>query len=182
MPYTKEKVPIQNPQENAIVISFSIHYITQYGQELYVNLDDYTCKFVFFLFKPFYFRIFLMYRKLTWTSGHIWKGTITLVRPRTLKWSYSLLCGEIVLRREELKYPRVYSLDDIHKYYHIYDRWDNPQSSVSPLTFGSLPVNDEKTFSSNNDGGYFSPRSSRYITSIYVTQKKVKDTNSDDEN
>ncbi|EKE40759.1 hypothetical protein ENUP19_0298G0042 [Entamoeba nuttalli] len=164
MPYTKEKVPIQNPQENAIVISFSIHYITQYGQELYVNLDDYTCK------------------KLTWTSGHIWKGTITLVRPRTLKWSYSLLCGEIVLRREELRCPRIYSLDDIHKYYHIYDRWDNPQSSVSPLTFGALPLSDEKTFSSNNEGGYFSPRSSRYITSIYVTPKKVKDTNSDDDN
>ena len=99
----------------AITISFSIHYHTYYGQELQLNLDESTC------------------RKLTWTPGDIWMGTITIIRPRTIKWWYSVTYNNEIQRIEEIPLPRDYVIDHHHTYYHIYDRWGNPMSSVSPL-------------------------------------------------
>ncbi|KAL7719221.1 Uncharacterized protein QTN25_003593 [Entamoeba marina] len=144
----------QSTHETSITISFSVHYITEYGQELYVNLDDYTCK------------------KMTWTNGHIWMGSVTVVRPRTIKWSYSVMKDDTVLRVEDLLYQRFYSLDKIHKYFHVFDRWNNSQSSVSPLTFGELNTHEPLILKD----GYIDPnRSSHpspYIKSIFIPSKK----------
>ena len=100
----------------AITISFSIHYKTYYGQELLLNLDDTTV------------------RKLTWTSGDIWMGSITIIRPRNIRWWYSVTYNDSIQRVEEMQLPRTYPLDSQHNHFHIFDRWGNPCSSVSPLT------------------------------------------------
>ena len=100
-----------------ITISFSIHYKTYYGQELYLNLDDSTS------------------RKLQWTENDIWMGTITLPRPRTLRWSYSVYVENTLQRQEQIKMGRRYTIDSKHNYFHIFDQWDMISSSVSPLSF-----------------------------------------------
>ena len=115
----KKKPRTQNIEQNNITLDFSIKYITTYGQELYVNMDDYTCK------------------KLIWCDGHVWRGRFILFKPRKITWTYTVVENDRIIRREEMIRQRTYELDDTHKYYHIFDQWDNPRSSVSPLTFGS---------------------------------------------
>ncbi|KAL7714565.1 Uncharacterized protein QTN25_007871 [Entamoeba marina] len=155
MPFTKGLDQISNV--TSITISFSVHYITEYGQELYVNLDDYTCK------------------KMTWTNGHIWMCSITVVRPRPIKWSYSVMKGDTVLRVEDLLYHRYYSLDKTHKFFHVFDRWNNPHSSVSPLTFGELNTHEPLLFKENYIDPNRSNQPSPYIKAIFIPSRKVKE-------
>ena len=144
----------------AITISFSIHYKTYFGQEIYVNLDDSTC------------------RKLKWTSGDIWQGTVTIVRPRTIKWCYSVHFEDKIQRNEEIQFPRSYKLDKVHKYFHIFDRWGYLNSSVSPLNF--VDKNSKHLKNKNNlnlqkkdiliepIANVNTPKKSPYITSLFV--------------
>ncbi|EDR26844.1 hypothetical protein EDI_253090 [Entamoeba dispar SAW760] len=136
----------------AITISFSIHYKTNFGEELFLNLDDSTC------------------RKLTWMPGHIWMGTVTVVRPRSIRWWYSVVKDDSVIRIEDMTYPRTYRLDKLHKYFHVFDRWENPISSVSPLTLLEKPtplISDDQL---NRIRSKISvkPKKSPYITSFLV--------------
>ena len=136
----ENKIIVQDPKEKAFVLSFVIHYVTTYGEEVYLNLDDYTRK------------------KFIWTKGHLWKGTIVLVRPRTLRWTYSIVVDNKVTRTERLLYPREYTITSAHKYYHLYDIWDDPETSASPLIFNMNEPIDEH-FIQTNVSVYSSPRS-----------------------
>ncbi|ELP85801.1 hypothetical protein EIN_281720 [Entamoeba invadens IP1] len=133
-----------------ITISFSIQYQTIYGEELYVSLDDSS------------------YRKLTWKAGHIWVGNVTIQRPRTLRWSYSVQYNGVVVRHEQLLYPRQFKFDANHKFFHVFDRWDCTQSSVSPLTI-TKPQKIETTNSEVvNKGQTYSRKRSPKILSVFV--------------
>ncbi|ELP84627.1 hypothetical protein EIN_172720 [Entamoeba invadens IP1] len=133
-----------------ITVAFSIHYQTSYGEELYVILDDSTS------------------RKLTWRPGHIWVGSATIQRPRTLRWSYTLQNNGQVIRRENLIYPRQYKLDKNHKFFHLFDRWDNSCSNVSPLTIHPTGTQD-RDFSQNNKSQTISPlKKSQSIITVFV--------------
>ena len=107
-----------NQGNGLITISLSIQYVTTFGQEIYVNFDDYTCK------------------KLSWTPGHVWIGSVNMTRPRTMHWWYSVYEGGKEIRVEQNQ-QRSYKFSKRHSYYHIFDRWDNRISSVSPLSFSN---------------------------------------------
>ncbi|KAL7714441.1 Uncharacterized protein QTN25_007966 [Entamoeba marina] len=138
---------------SAITISFSIHYNTEFGQELYVNLDDYTC------------------RKLTWKPGHIWIGSVTVVRPRTMKWWYSVHHNGQVERVEIMNIQREYLMDNLHKYYHVFDRWGNVNSSVSPLTIANseqVQKVSQSDITKLRSSVSYVPKVSPFITSVLV--------------
>ncbi|ELP91014.1 hypothetical protein EIN_267200 [Entamoeba invadens IP1] len=148
--------------EGLITISFSINYVTTYGEEVYVSLDDYTCK------------------KLTWTPNHIWKGAVTLLRPRTLRWSYSVVEGSSIIRTEHLTTPRSYSLDTSHRYYHVFDKWDVSNTNVSPLTFSS--ITSPFLLSLNLNSSIDNNRSPIQFMPVFIPKKVVKDIGMDDTN
>lgn len=135
----------------SITISFSINYQTAFGEEVYVNLDDCICK------------------KLTWRPGHIWIGSVTVARPRRLRWWYSIRRGDVITRVEVMSIPRTYRLTAQYMYYHVYDRWGYSTSSVSALTIPPL-----KHVPRESSPVCYSPKKSPYIKSILVqtpTQK-----------
>ncbi|ELP92264.1 hypothetical protein EIN_118580 [Entamoeba invadens IP1] len=114
-----------------ITVSFSIHYVTHFGEELCITFDDCTtCK-------------------LKWTSGHIWTGAIDLYFPRLLKWSYTVCCNGKILRVESLESLRQYYVDNSHRLYHVFDQWDNPYPSVSPLNYNETVLSKNNTSTKN---------------------------------
>ena len=59
---------------------------------------------------------------------------------------------------EQLSYPREYTIDSSHRYYHVLDRWGDPSCCVSPMNINMDTPIDEH-FIQNNVSIYYSPRS-----------------------
>ncbi|EDR24536.1 hypothetical protein EDI_080230 [Entamoeba dispar SAW760] len=74
-------------------IDFNIHYITYFGQELYICFNDSE------------------YLPMSWTSGHIWVGKKTINGPIHLEWYYLVKVHNKIQRIEEVHGLREYNFN-----------------------------------------------------------------------
>ncbi|KAL7714750.1 Uncharacterized protein QTN25_007708 [Entamoeba marina] len=123
--------------ERLITLTFSIHYVTVFGEEIQVMFDNSTVK------------------KLTWNTNHLWTGTISTI-PRATRWWYSVIKNGEVVRVEDLEIPREYDFDCKDKYFQIVDHWNDYFTNVTPVTIKKYVVS--KSMASNLIGRYLIPR------------------------
>ena len=113
--------------EHLITVSFSIHYVTVYGEELFISIDNGINKFDVRMHTPS-----LTNRKMTWNPMHLW--TITIVMPqRTARWWYTVTKANEPIRVEQLELPREYDFDTHERYFQIVDHWNDYYTSVTPI-------------------------------------------------
>ncbi|BFU24480.1 hypothetical protein KM1_013600 [Entamoeba histolytica HM-3:IMSS] len=101
-----------------IPVTFSIHYVTSYGEELYIVFDD------------------GVERKMSWSNGHIW--TIRCcVLPRLTRWWYEVKQSCVVTRIEKDLHSRQYIFEK-DRFYNITDSWDCGAYSMKISKFPKL--------------------------------------------
>ncbi|ENY61569.1 hypothetical protein EHI7A_078150 [Entamoeba histolytica HM-1:IMSS-A] len=74
-------------------INFNIHYITYFGQDLYVCFNDSECV------------------PMNWTNGHMWVGKKTINGPTHLEWYYLVKVHNKIQRIEEVHGLREYNFN-----------------------------------------------------------------------
>ncbi|EKE38025.1 hypothetical protein ENU1_178660 [Entamoeba nuttalli P19] len=105
--------------EHIITLSLSIHYITQYGEELIVNFDN------------------GMSKKMSWNTNHVWTVTLT-IPPRSTRWWYSVTRANQIIRIEDLVIPREFDFDSKDRYFEVVDHWNEYFTSVTPIASKKL--------------------------------------------
>ncbi|ELP94830.1 hypothetical protein EIN_247440 [Entamoeba invadens IP1] len=123
--------------ERLITLSLSIHYITIFGEEVYINFDNGLSK------------------KMVWNENHVWTVTLS-IHPRTTRWWYSISNHSQTTRVEDLELPREYDFDTKDKYFQIVDHWDDYYTVVTPINSSNLIIS--KAMNSSLIKRYLIPR------------------------
>ncbi|KAL7720811.1 Uncharacterized protein QTN25_002030 [Entamoeba marina] len=99
-------------------ITFFIHYITSFGQNVVINFNDGCSK------------------KMVWRPGHIWT-TSYITKKNELKWWYTISSDNIIQRIEPIDQPRSQHIHN-ENCIKVQDRWGQPMSDIHVMKLQRL--------------------------------------------
>ncbi|KAL7720051.1 Uncharacterized protein QTN25_002580 [Entamoeba marina] len=94
-------------------LTFSIHYVTVFGQNVVINFNDGTSK------------------TMVWKPDHVWTTTYT-TKKNEVKWWYTIVCNGKIQRIEQIEQPRSQRIAH-GSCIRIQDRWGQSLSDIQVM-------------------------------------------------